>query len=224
MSRVDRASTTPFLIRVFHRPGTFERPDVLRRRRQQQPREEICLYAWKDATLAELTRMLSGLVMRQGGGGGGGGGDSPDRTPSRGGYRLAFRLVYWDNDRGRYETKDVGVIPVGGGGGGGAAKSSPDGDKTLEDIRFVIGDWLDVAVLRPGDRLFDTRASLGDSRHAHGTTGGHRGRGGAPSSAGDRYSRPGERPPRRSMESRIPYRRHAADRDDRGRGVNGGRW
>lgn len=52
--------------------------------------------------------------------------------------RIAFRLIYLDVERARYQCKDVGrVVP---------AKPTEDQKKTLEECQFFIGDYLDVAV------------------------------------------------------------------------------
>lgn len=52
--------------------------------------------------------------------------------------RIAFRLVYLDTERARYQSRDIGrVVP---------AKPTEDQKKTLEECQFYIGDYLDVAV------------------------------------------------------------------------------
>lgn len=52
--------------------------------------------------------------------------------------RIAFRLIYLDTERARYQSRDIGrVVP---------AKPTDDQKKTLEECQFYIGDYLDVAI------------------------------------------------------------------------------
>ena len=91
------------------------------------------------------------------------------------GCRLGFRLVYPDlsmsgnargggrldgeGGKGRYVCREMGSVVVGapqertngdGDGGAGAYEmGGEDAEKTLEDVRFVIGDFVDCAVFPP---------------------------------------------------------------------------
>lgn len=84
------------------------------------------------------------------------------------GTRLSFRLVYPDvhasrggggrletEGRGRYLSKEMGSVVVAapgysnGAGNGSVQLEGEDADKTLEDARFVIGDFIDCAVFPP---------------------------------------------------------------------------
>lgn len=52
--------------------------------------------------------------------------------------RIAFRLIYLDTERARYSSRDLGrVVP---------ANPTEDHKKTLDDCKFFIGDYLDVAI------------------------------------------------------------------------------
>jgi histone deacetylase complex subunit SAP18 len=62
--------------------------------------------------------------------------------------RIAFRLLYTDSNRPRILLKDVGMV---------ALQSTPQatpaedaGSRTLEDVKYVIGDWIDVAIFSGG--------------------------------------------------------------------------
>jgi histone deacetylase complex subunit SAP18 len=82
--------------------------------------------------------------------------------------RLTFRLIYLDAHSGRYLSTDLGRVVN--------AEETPDQSKTLADCRFMIGDYLDIAV-HVGPR----RSSVGDDRGRHGSSGfsfRNRGRGG----------------------------------------------
>lgn len=166
---VDRTTTTPFLIRIFPAHGNFHRLNEFDF--DLQPKDEINLYSWKDATLGELTTLLAREVVRE---------DAKRPVTS---YKFSYRLIYGDPNRARYQTRDIGVVQVGGRSG--------DSNKTLEEARFVIGDWIDVAVLRPGDRLYDGRIKERDYREPRSAArGGYRGGYGASRAQDERSYRP----------------------------------
>jgi histone deacetylase complex subunit SAP18 len=55
--------------------------------------------------------------------------------------RLSFRLVYLDSQRATYTYKDIGRVAFG------SKSSNPqDHQKTLETTRFMIGDYIDIAI------------------------------------------------------------------------------
>lgn len=108
-------------------------------------------------TLRELSHLLTSAV--------------PDLLPDPAiGTRLAFRLIFPDtrssgpgsSGPGRYVTKDLGSVVIGDGGPGvypddeeaaivaGGQMAGPLGgepEKTLQDARFVIGDYVSCAIL-----------------------------------------------------------------------------
>lgn len=87
------------------------------------------------------------------------------------GTRLGFRLVYPDmspkagrldeGGKGRYVSREMGSVVVGstaingsgeaesGVGAAGFEMGGEDADKTLEEVRFVIGDFVDCAIFPP---------------------------------------------------------------------------
>ena len=97
------------------------------------------------------------------------------------GTRLSFRLVYPDvnatrggggrlesEGRGRYLSKEMGSVVVASpegenGDSNGAVKlEGDDAEKSLEDARFVIGDFIDCAVFPPlSDGSVVGRGSVG---------------------------------------------------------------
>lgn len=196
MPGIDRQATTPFLIRIFSSHGGFHRADEFDV--HSQPRNEINLYSWKDATLGELTTLLTKELV----------GDSDSPVSS---FKFGYRLIYGDNARGRFLTRDIGTVQV--------SHESRDSQKSLQESRFVVGDWIDIAVLQPGDRLYDQQRSenrdnyqrsntfRGNSRHqgpGYGGTGysgrGGYSRGGYQGSNGSSY-RPYDRPQRGGRRS-----------------------
>jgi histone deacetylase complex subunit SAP18 len=112
--------------------------------------------------------------------------------------RIAFRLIYLDTERARYQSRDIGrVVP---------AKPTEDQKKTLEECQFYIGDYLDVAVFigppplnqMRGNRQFGGRDSgrgardggrFGGGRLGGNDKGGRRNFGGAPYNRDNRDNR-----------------------------------
>ncbi|KAJ3066744.1 hypothetical protein HDU98_009987 [Podochytrium sp. JEL0797] len=133
-------TTPPFLMRVF-----------LGQRMHRDPREfrdeknSVVLHTWKDATLRELTYLLADHM--------------PEIIHSD--ARLSFRSVFPDpakhtstpssrSDRSSshsrpnsliFHTKDLAQFS-------NADRLRSEDQKTLEDLKFVIGDMLDIAVVK----------------------------------------------------------------------------
>ncbi|KIW18864.1 hypothetical protein PV08_03153 [Exophiala spinifera] len=156
---IDRQTTTPFLLNFcykssgFHNLTDFPLPTPSNPRPALPPHLQI--YTWMSCTLRELAQLLTQALPHI----------LPD--PSIG-TRLSFRLVYPDvhasrgaggrlesDGRGRYLSKEIGSIVISApakdsNGDGGAPNLDGDElDKTLEDARFVIGDFIDCAVFPP---------------------------------------------------------------------------
>jgi len=121
------------------------------------------IYTWQSCTLRELSQLLTSAL--------------PSLLPDPPvGTRLCFRLIYPDTKaaaamgpgadaRGRYLSKDIGNVVIGprdspyhnGEEDDGAAAAPPRGlrlqgndtERTLQDVRFVIGDYVDCAILPP---------------------------------------------------------------------------
>merc|ERR1719436_1300766 len=154
------------------------------------PTNELQIYTWLDATLKEL----EGLVKEV----------NPEAR--RRGTYFDFALVYPDLRQGpRCQTRDIGTTV--------ASNRGPDDGKTLHDVKFVIGDYIDVAITPPTGRMDrmdygghrrngfgDRDRGFGDRDRGFGDRGGYRG--GPPGPPG-----PGRGPRSRSrerMERREP--------------------
>ena len=128
--KVDRATTTPFLLKLYYRQGAFHRLDDFRG--ASQPRDHIQIYTWRDCTLHELAVLLSDAL--------------PHVCPPR--ARCVLRLIFADTRFGnaRYTSKELGaVVPIGSDDPFDAVAR-----KTLAEVQFVVGDWIDVAVYPEG--------------------------------------------------------------------------
>ncbi|CAI5526873.1 unnamed protein product [Closterium sp. Naga37s-1] len=86
---VDREKTCPLLLRVFHKHGGHHDLEAFATR-GQEPKEEVQMYTWKDATLRELTDLLKEVV--------------PEARRRE--ARLSFAFVY-PNRQGRNVMKQV---------------------------------------------------------------------------------------------------------------------
>ncbi|KAL4621729.1 hypothetical protein ACB092_06G250500 [Castanea dentata] len=119
---VDREKTCPLLLRVFTKIGGHHGDEDFSVR-GKEPKDEVQIYTWKDATLRELTDLVKEVAP----------------AARRKSARLSFAFVYPDNN-GRFKVKEVGMTYSYGNG-------RLDDSKTLAELRFQIGDYLDVAIL-----------------------------------------------------------------------------
>ncbi|KAI0881936.1 Sin3 associated polypeptide p18-domain-containing protein [Annulohypoxylon maeteangense] len=144
---MDRHTTPPFMLRLFYRTGAFHRPDEF----TNGPfPPHITIHAWPDVSLTELVYNIAAA--------------KPHLLPDPAvGTRVAFRLIFPDtrnnaagHTTAKYAIKDLGSVVIGDGGRGldpedVEAEKEPedDGEKTLTDARFVVGDFISCAVLPP---------------------------------------------------------------------------
>ena len=167
---VDRTKTPPFLLRVYAQQGGFNKLDRLERQLTTPPSasaleienggsgavadaavQTLSIHTWRDASLGELTDMLAPEIAEvsllntdhDNGTRAAAAGCEIDRC------RLAYRLVYGDTDTGTVMSRDLGVVSLR------APRTAYDARVTLESGKFAVGDLLDVAVLRPGDALYN---------------------------------------------------------------------
>jgi len=121
---IDREKTCPLLLRVFYSLGGHHR--IHEFTIEKQPlHEEVQIYTWRDATLRELTDLIKDV--------------HPGARATR--ARLSFSIIYPDKT-GRFVMKEVGeclATPRKG--------LDRDDNKTLDELHFEIGDFIDVAIL-----------------------------------------------------------------------------
>ncbi|OKL61337.1 hypothetical protein UA08_03229 [Talaromyces atroroseus] len=167
---INRETTVPFHLKLFYRQNNYHAltdfpiptPTGPNSTSHLPPHLEI--YTWQSCTLRELSNLLASAL--------------PSQLPNpQAGTRLCFRLIYPDTrgaateGRGRYLSKDIGSVimgqssPIAQNNGNdermmdGARRrlvqkdvsGLDDADKTLADARFVVGDYVDVAILPPLD-------------------------------------------------------------------------
>jgi len=136
----------------------------------------------KDVTLLEIGRLISTAFPQV----------------SRPNTRLSFRLLYTDPHRGRVLLKDIGTVQM-----------TPDqegedaGSRTLEDVKYVIGDFVNVAIF--------SGAQGGPPRSFDGPRGSFSRQGGMERGRGDSYRGPG-----RARGGRNGFDGRSGEGDDRG--------
>ncbi|KAI9880238.1 MAG: hypothetical protein M1830_004582 [Pleopsidium flavum] len=155
--KVDRQTTTPFHLKLFYRTGAFHRLEEFPSSSAGSLPPHLQIYTWPSCTLRELSHLLTSALPNL----------LPDPVI---GTRLSYRLIFPDTrdggrpGPGRYLNKELGSVVVGGGGPGilpteeeanvvttgpMAGELGGEPDKTLQDARFVIGDYVSCAIFPP---------------------------------------------------------------------------
>lgn len=110
---------------MFYKLNSYHRTEDFERKRKELDIEEVQIYTWKDATLRELTTLIK--EIHQG---------ARHRTA-----RLSFALIYPDKT-GRLVLREIGQTQAF------PRRGDPlrDDNKTLDEVQFETGDFLDVAI------------------------------------------------------------------------------
>ncbi|KAK6935305.1 Sin3 associated polypeptide p18, partial [Dillenia turbinata] len=111
---VDREKTCPLLLRVFTKIGSHHTPEDFGVR-GKEPKDEVQIYTWKDATLRELTDLVKEV--------------SP--AARRRDAKLSFAFVYPDRN-GKFVFRQAGVTTSHGNG------RRPDDSKALGELKFQV--------------------------------------------------------------------------------------
>ncbi|KAF2728615.1 hypothetical protein EJ04DRAFT_516486 [Polyplosphaeria fusca] len=155
-AKIDRQTTTPFLLHLFYKTNSFHRLDEFSPNARLPPHLQI--YTWPSCSLSELTHLLLTALPSL-------------LAPPYAGTRLAFRMVFADLQSRpglppRYISRELGSVVIGassdpdvdmnGTDAGDAegvkqALKNLDGepDRTFADAKFVIGDYVCCAILPP---------------------------------------------------------------------------
>ena len=120
LSGIDREKSCPMYVRLFCRMNGHHRPEEFGR--EKVPIEdEVTVYTWKDANLSELASLIKEVNVEC----------------RRRDANFSFQLVYQDM-KGNFHSKPIGIISN--------SQSSRNDNITLEALRFVQGDFIDVAI------------------------------------------------------------------------------
>jgi histone deacetylase complex subunit SAP18 len=137
---VDREKTCPLLLRVF--VSTSGHHNSRAEYSRGTPSNELQIYTWQDATLKELTKLITEVYPN---------------TKTKG-TQFEFAVV-WPNPRTPgFNMKEIGSTTIGTKG--------PDDNSTLQSKKFVIGDYLDVSVSMARGAGHSASSRGGDSRGA----------------------------------------------------------
>lgn len=117
---IDREKTCPLLLRVFcNLSGRHNsKADYLR----SVPGNELQIYTWLDASLGELTKLITEVY--------------PETKIK--GTTFSFSVTYPIPHSRSYGMKEIGTKTIGNKGA--------DDATTLKSKQFVIGDYLDVSI------------------------------------------------------------------------------
>lgn len=121
VEKIDREKVVPLLLRVFTKVGGHHENEEFAKRGKEPVKDEVQIYTWKDATLKELTDLIKGVK-------------SAARQKDA---RLEFAFVYPDKN-GKNVVRKVGTTF--------GRRRAPDDRRTLSDLKFETGDFLDVAI------------------------------------------------------------------------------
>src|SRR3984957_440375 len=84
--------------------------------------DELIVYTWRDATLKEISNLIKEV----------------HESSRRRDARFSFRHLYRESTYGRLLHRDAGMVMNDA--------TNKNDDKTLDDIRLLAGDYLDVAI------------------------------------------------------------------------------
>lgn len=182
--KVDRQTTTPFHLKLFYKLNAFHRLEEFPSSTSGPLPPHLQIYTWPSCTLRELSHLLVSALPRL----------LPNPAV---GTRLSYRLIFPDTrdvgrpGPGRFMSKELGNVIVGGGEGGPVEGIFPtedeavvvtpgpmagllggEPDKTLQDARFVIGDYISCAIFPP-----HSNGSVAPAPAAAGSAGRHPGSG-----------------------------------------------
>jgi histone deacetylase complex subunit SAP18 len=118
MNDINRERVCPFLLRVFYKEGEYNNLDDLVVGRFPSTRE-LHMYTWMDASLKELTTLIKDVIEIK----------KPNPV-------FNFSIVYPDS-RGRLQRKPAGSVGI---------RKTADDDKSLQQLKFTIGDYIDINI------------------------------------------------------------------------------
>ncbi|MCJ1390345.1 hypothetical protein MMC18_003204 [Xylographa bjoerkii] len=171
-AKVDRQTTTPFHLKLFYRTGGFHRLEEFPTSSSSPLPPHLQIYTWPTCTLRELSHLLTSALPTLLP-------DPSIGTRLSYRLIFPDTREISRQGPGRYLSKELGSVVVGGDGpgmvpeevdgagdargtdgvaeGAGAVvreglmagKLEGDPEKTLQEARFVIGDYVDCAILAP---------------------------------------------------------------------------
>ncbi|PFH32749.1 Sin3-associated polypeptide SAP18 [Besnoitia besnoiti] len=121
---VDRATTPPFLLRVFYKVDDQHSVEQFQERGQEPVEDELQVYAWMDSKLREIAYLVKDVCW-----------EARDRHAV-----WKFRLVYPDK-KGKNVVASIGLLHS-------TIPDPKEDSKTLADVKFQIGDFLLLSIVK----------------------------------------------------------------------------
>ena len=115
---VNRYEICPFLMKVFYRENEYNSLQLYEY--GNFPMNEIHIYTWMDATLREITNLLQGILKL-------------DKN-----CVYKYSIVFYDS-LGSLQRRKIGDVYLN--------KNTQIELKNLKDLRFYIGDYLDICII-----------------------------------------------------------------------------
>ena len=117
---INREKTCPFLLKVYYKENDFNSLEEMNNGKFPLMRE-LYIYTWMDASLRELTMLIR---------------DSVEFVKRRESI-LNFSFIFPDS-KGKLQRKEIGIVHTN--------KKFPDDNKTLQQLKFTIGDIVDINI------------------------------------------------------------------------------
>ncbi|KAF9945265.1 mtDNA inheritance, partitioning of the mitochondrial organelle [Mortierella alpina] len=148
---------------MYYHRGQHHRVDDFTITTTPPQTSELRMYTWKNATLGEITTLVKQAIPTM-------------IQDARAGSVLSFRHIFLDQNRGLFVGRDVGVVDIDSPRQLGSVEILDDSaeasmasqalqEKTLGSFNFVIGDYLDIAILPPTARSSQPQTSGGPMRN-----------------------------------------------------------
>lgn len=119
--RIDREKTCPLLLKMFCCINGHHHLDEYGQDRHPSTEDELVVYTWRDASLSELAGLVKDVF----------------EDARKLGVKLSFRLIF-QSSTGRWSSRDLGTVING--------RTGREDYKTLEELGFVTGDYIDVSI------------------------------------------------------------------------------
>jgi histone deacetylase complex subunit SAP18 len=117
---INREKICPFLLRVFYKDNDFNSLEDMSSGIFPTNRE-LHIYTWMDASLREITMLIKEAV------------DLARNKEAT----IYFSFIFPDS-KGKLQRKEVGYVY--------SNKKCPDESKTLQNLKFTIGDYMDINI------------------------------------------------------------------------------
>jgi histone deacetylase complex subunit SAP18 len=118
---INREKICPFLVKLYYKENEFNSLEEMNSGKFPISRE-LHIYTWMDATLRELTLLIK---------------DSLDFSNKRKEMNFNFSFIFPDS-KGILQRKEIGNVH--------SHKKYNDDNKTLKQLSFSIGDYIDICV------------------------------------------------------------------------------